>query len=399
MFNWEKSHFGYYSVSDYKTFSKLEAIEIATKTNQKVNWHFNDEVYGSYDWGQEPQENILDLYQQRARQLRSKYEYLVVFYTGGSDSYNMLMSFKNARVKIDEICCLTYYQGDGGDRSSPMNKEIFESALPTAHELKNTDSLFADMKITDLDITDLSLDLFKRMSPLDYWYMANSSPSPWCLAKSYIRECVPYFRELVTSKKTAFVWGREKPQYLMFGQGKFTFRFQDQVDGEVTPRVQYLNRPEEHDEFFYFSPDLPKITIKQVHLIKNFFIETRGFHEYLDRENLESHRPIGNFPVLSFHRAQQAFLTDVGLNKLLYPWYVNPLYSQPKPSNLILTPRDAWMAKYSEIIDPFLRPYQGIVKQLNDNWIDLQVTPWGEKRLTTRKFFSRDYEIPLRSRG
>jgi hypothetical protein len=396
VFNWNKAHFGYYSVGEYNTFSKVEAIEISKKTSQRMAWHFNDEVYSSYNWSQEPQEDILDLYMQRARQLRAKYEYLVLFYTGGSDSYNMLMSFKNARVKIDEICCLTYYRGDGGDRESAMNREIFESALPTAHELKLNDPLFADMKITDLDITDLSLNLFKRLSPMDYWYMANSSPSPWCLAKSYIRECVPYFNNLALSKKTAFIWGREKPQYLMFGQGKFVFRFQDQVDGEVTPRTQYLNKPEEHDEFFYFTPDLPKITIKQVHLIKNFFINTRGYHDYLDRESSKVYRPIGNFPVLSFHRSQQAFLTDVGLNKILYPWYVNPLYSQPKPSNIILTPRDSWMSKYSELIDPFLKPYHGILNDLGSEWVQKQVAPWGEVKLGTRKFYSKDYEICLR---
>jgi hypothetical protein len=399
MFNWDKSHFGYYSVGDYRTFSKLESIEIATKTNQTVQWHFNDEVYSSQDWSQEPTESILDLYMERARQLRSKYEYLVMFYTGGSDSYNMLMSFKNARVKIDEICCLTYYQGDGGDKDSAMNKEIYESALPTAHYLKNNDPLFADTKITNLDITELSLNLFKRLSPMDYWYMANSSPSPWCLAKSYIREHVPYFAQLVANKKTAFVWGREKPQYLMFSQGKFVFRFQDQVDGEVTPRTQYLNKPEEHDEFFYFTPDLPKITIKQVHLIKNFFIGTKGYHEHLELENRQSYRAIGNFPLLSFHRSQQAWLTDVGLNKLIYPWYDNKLYSQPKPSNIILTPRDNWMAKYPEIIDPFLMPYNGILQNLGENWVTKHLTPWGEKRLTTRKFFSKDYKIPLRPAG
>ena len=62
MFNLEKSHFGYWSVGDYKTFSKLEALEIHLKLNIPVKYHFNDEVYGAIDWTQEPVQSITDMY-------------------------------------------------------------------------------------------------------------------------------------------------------------------------------------------------------------------------------------------------------------------------------------------------------------------------------------------------
>ena len=42
--------FGYYSIGDYCTYSKLEAIELHQKLNMHPKWHFNDCVFGNFDW-------------------------------------------------------------------------------------------------------------------------------------------------------------------------------------------------------------------------------------------------------------------------------------------------------------------------------------------------------------
>ena len=135
IFNSTKSHFGYFSVNNFRTFSRSEALELQHKLGHPVQYHFNDDVYGSIDWSIEPLESIQDLYFQRARQIREKYDYLVLMFSGGADSYNVLMSFVHAGVKLDEIAHLTYYKADK-DKKSFMNREIFETAYPTALELK-----------------------------------------------------------------------------------------------------------------------------------------------------------------------------------------------------------------------------------------------------------------------
>ena len=84
---------GCYRVGDLKFYSKLEAIEMHTRTGIHPHWDFNEAVFSSYDWTVEPEENILELYRQRAQQLRDKYDYIILIYSGGADSETILQSF------------------------------------------------------------------------------------------------------------------------------------------------------------------------------------------------------------------------------------------------------------------------------------------------------------------
>ena len=55
--------FGYYSIGDYCTYSKLEAIELHQKINIHPKWHCNDFVFGDFDWSTEPKESLKGLYE------------------------------------------------------------------------------------------------------------------------------------------------------------------------------------------------------------------------------------------------------------------------------------------------------------------------------------------------
>lgn len=40
-----KDKFGFYQVGKFKTYSKVEAIELSNATAQPVHWNFNDEEF------------------------------------------------------------------------------------------------------------------------------------------------------------------------------------------------------------------------------------------------------------------------------------------------------------------------------------------------------------------
>jgi hypothetical protein len=77
---------GVYRVGDLKFYSKLQAIEMSTKTGIHLHWDFNEAVFDSYDWTVEPKDSLVELYRQRAQQLRNKYDYIILAYSGGADS-------------------------------------------------------------------------------------------------------------------------------------------------------------------------------------------------------------------------------------------------------------------------------------------------------------------------
>ena len=98
-----KDKFGYYSVGDIKTFSKIEAIELGKKIKRWPRWDFNDSIFGHYDWTTPSSLSLKELYRRRAQQIREKYDYVVIWYSGGADSFNVLDSFLSNGIKVDEI--------------------------------------------------------------------------------------------------------------------------------------------------------------------------------------------------------------------------------------------------------------------------------------------------------
>jgi len=104
---------GYYSIGLQNFASKIDACILGTKVIDRLNlnvnpfnivkWHFNDEVFDNYDWRVEPEESLDELYNKRARTLRDQYDYIIISYSGGADSHNMLMSFLRQGLFVDEI--------------------------------------------------------------------------------------------------------------------------------------------------------------------------------------------------------------------------------------------------------------------------------------------------------
>ena len=90
---------GYYRVGQQIFLKKIPALIEGTKTNIHPEWVFHDQTFGLVNWEEEPKETLDDLYQQRAQQIRDRYDYVVLFYSGGSDSHNILNAFVKNNIK------------------------------------------------------------------------------------------------------------------------------------------------------------------------------------------------------------------------------------------------------------------------------------------------------------
>ena len=94
---------GYYVCDGQEFESKIVAGLHSNKVNKPVEWIFNDSVFGHFNWTVEPEESLDALYDRRARQLRERYDYIIISYSGGADSHNLLMSFVRQKLHVDEI--------------------------------------------------------------------------------------------------------------------------------------------------------------------------------------------------------------------------------------------------------------------------------------------------------
>ena len=102
-----KYELGYYTVNNISFgTNKVSAVLEAQKTGVEVGWYFFDEAFKKANWLVEPTPTLDQLYEIRARQIRDAYDYVIVFLSGGADSNNVIRSFLNNNIHVDEVIAL-----------------------------------------------------------------------------------------------------------------------------------------------------------------------------------------------------------------------------------------------------------------------------------------------------
>ena len=324
--------FGFYQVGDFRTYSKFEAIEHHTKTGKKLHWNFNDNVYESYDWTREPQESLSELYRQRAQQLREQYDYLVLWFSGGADSTNILNSFINNDIKLDEVASFINYEATH-DKFNFLNAEIYHVAAPVVESAKQKQPW---LRHTVIDISQMTMDTFEdKASKFDWIYYLNGYVNPNCAARQDIKLTILHWTKMFdTGKKVGFIYGIDKPKISGIN-GKYYFAFADMVDNSVSAECQMLNREWEFNELFYWAPESPKIVIKQSHVIKKY-LQSATESSLFIVDNIKQPGPVSVVINKKIH-----WLTLPGLHTLIYPGWTQALY-QAKAVSLTFTARDTW---------------------------------------------------------
>lgn len=321
---------GVYRVGDLKFYSKLQAIEMHAKTGIHPYWDFNEAAFSCYDWTQEPQESLLELYRQRAQQLRDKYDYIVLFYSSGADSRNALDAFIHNDIKLDEVASYVNYEATA-EKESRLNKEIFYQAIPHIKELQ-TKCPWIKHRLIDLSESQVKYFNSKEAT-FDWIYNMNTMFNANGPGMTSLGTRFKEWRTIIDQgKKLCLLWGIEKPR-LFHENNKFFCKFLDLIDSGPTVKSMSGELPYS-DEAFYWTPDLPKMIIKQVHVIKN----------YLNKFSLSSPYVSTTKTDLAYKTVEgtKLWLNNDGLHSLIYPTYNLGSISAAKPPSVIFSSRDIW---------------------------------------------------------
>jgi len=268
MMNLSEYH-GYYQVNDLKIKSKIEACLTATQLNTVPVWNFNDEYFSSFDWSIEPQEDIEELYKKRALELREKYDHIVIHFSAGRDSGNIMDTFIKNNILVDEI----FIRGpfDHLDKSRVkfhedyFYAEIFIAAYPIAEMIK--EKYYPNVEITVHDTKKYTIDFFKENK--NWFELGNSNLNPGNYYKADYDQMNPNWRKLAEKgKRIGHIMGIDKPRVLKI-KDNFYFSFIDTPTIDFgNPRNTKIDLPM-YNEMFYWHPDCAKMLIKQGHLVKN----------------------------------------------------------------------------------------------------------------------------------
>jgi hypothetical protein len=224
--------------------------------------YWRDKDFDKVDWKNEPKESLPQLYKERAEQIRNDYDYVVLCYSGGIDSTNILETFYYNNIHIDEIVSIgSFSQHPDKEMDLYNNKDIYcnvKNNLNRLH-LPNTKKTFIDYTEYFNDIKNFSLI---RDYGDEYYKYIGSYPSITYLFWYDLGKF------LKTKKNTALVFGNEKPFLKRNNLDKFYIHFSDASICTYS-KFEFDNNVKIN---FYSDPEGHKIMRKQLHIIKDFYL-------------------------------------------------------------------------------------------------------------------------------
>ena len=268
---------GFYKVGD-KTFdNKNHAIYESTFTNSPIVWNFYDDIFDTISKTQLNTLGKISLdnwYKLRAQQLRDTYDYLILNYSGGPDSHNILMTFLNNNIRLDEIH-VKY--------SNRVDSKIYipNTIVKQAENIHSEWDYVIKPVLEKLSITHPEIkidinDVFQNPLTLhdDSFLQA---PSHFLGAFELLRQqsyssSVDIYRD--KGKRVADIYGIDKP-VVVYKEKYMYMSFNDiavNVGGNRHPNI----------ELFYWTPDMPQIPFEQAYQHYLYFMNNPQYIPLID---------------------------------------------------------------------------------------------------------------------
>lgn len=251
---------GFYVFENRIYLSKIEALIEATKKGSDIEYYYNDHVYSAYDWSKEPVESLVGLYKKQAQHIRDRYDHVILMFSGGSDSTNMLDSFLSNGIHVDEVWSMVAFTNTCG-KQNRSNIEITTSAWPI---LERASSLGVRVELVNLVDFDSTLTE-------DWWLDAAAARLAHdVMMRKNMFLNNPRLNALIDQgKRIAIVHGYDKPRLLIDGD-QWCMGILDTFWAHHWKSQHTLNNGP-FFEFFYYSPDLPEVLNKACHVLINHF--------------------------------------------------------------------------------------------------------------------------------
>lgn len=287
---------GYYQVNNQTFESKIHALIEATKLKKPLRWVFNNNEFENTNWIHEPTESLDELYGQRARQLRERYDYLILCYSGGSDSNNILESFIKNNLLIDEVVTNFIIEA-----TKPITTKQIDSTDPDNHNAewdlltKGRMNYIKDhmpgVKISNFDMSRPILEHFKDHEDGSWILKCREWANPMSTARYNIIHDISLRKRFDIGKKVGVILGVDKPQ-LYIKDNRLYLHFVD-TTANITPMTEHIKTYDNSTvEFFYWSPDSSAILRKQAHTLLKFLRTNTQFQSIWDHSVSRQSHPL-----------------------------------------------------------------------------------------------------------
>ncbi len=364
---------GYYKVGTEKFHSKILAMFKAQQLRTDMEWVFNDHIFSAIDWTQEPSTSIDEFYAMRARQIREQYDYVLLFCSGGADSTNMFHAFVNNGLHVDEVVGSAPLEGlrdwkNPDPSDTRVENTIEETFLTQIPWLNTIQTKYPNIKVT---LHDYFEDMLNYKA--DDWLLKCNDWLHPTMAGRYNLDRYPHLKRIAESgKKIAVVQGIDKPS-IVRSKDNFYIMFRDNI---YNNKYNSVNHPNTDQVFFYHTPELPLMIVKQAHLTARFLMRPENKNVYdmmlinddrLKRPDMPSALPKVNS--VSFN----AGIYERGIVPAIYPGIKKWSYQAGKPDRMLLGRHDDWFYRHhsgTKIWEMMVSDLENLVGSLDKKFLD-----------------------------
>lgn len=330
---------GFYEVGDSflargikKFHYKIDALVYATKTHESVKWNFHDDVWSKFPTEIPISTSLKQLYKKRAQQLRDSYDYLILFYSGGSDSWTIFKTFIDNNLFVDEIYIRWPIKAIQGNKIVYHPNTEDTSAYNFLSEwdfviLKDIEWIRKVSPKTKITIYDWTEDI----SPITEkeFFVTNHHISLWNI-KRFSTQGHLEKKMLDIGKRVAIIFGIDKPLIKKLHDG-FYMHFSDNfvglafTDGFRESKVEY----------FYWTPDMPEIVVAQAQNVVYNILKKSNYSEIFNIFN-------------NLHKSENFRYYNDLVKSICFRDYDLTKFQSDKPTNVLYSEKDSWAFKIPE---------------------------------------------------
>jgi hypothetical protein len=218
----QQDNFYFYTPDGQKFYSKIKGWSYAKKNNQPLFLYYYDHIWEKLNWKLEPTESLDYYYKAQAQRIRDEYDYVILCYSGGADSTNILETFHSNNIKLDKIVMVGALSQDSYSMvDENHNGELYRNCFPYLRDLglESISEVIDYTKYFD-NIKNFSIYNFGE----EWIHEQNSfySSHNW-FWKDFEKYVVP---SQYIDKKVAIIFGKDKPVLYSDNNGRY-FKFRD----------------------------------------------------------------------------------------------------------------------------------------------------------------------------
>lgn len=298
-------HHGYYVVGEKFYLYRYNAFLEASRLGTDFKWVFNNDVYEKLDWSKPIDKSLQQLYKERAQQLRDKYNYLILAYSGGSDSHNILTTFIKNKIKLDEIW-IDWPHG-------LMDKVGFKPTMKLGHDNLasewhfNIQAKLQDVATFHPEIKIHISDSASKGTVEDYEDTSRIVGFRTSYQNITRMRYISHYQRKLYDKglNVALITGIEKPSIGITPDDRLCVTLHDlptAFKNDITPNRRTVI------EYFYWTPDSPFMVVNQAHALLRYF--QRNIGEF---KQVEDQMRTGK------HNIDRSKNLNAQINKVCYP--------------------------------------------------------------------------------